>query len=94
MRASESFTLVLEPPASAEALAQLEVLGEEPAAHDQARKREATASARRMAKRAAYMDVVGQRNDSSFFAGVFALVLAAPVGILVYAWQHNWLLRF
>lgn len=98
LRALPSVSLVLQPgacgpdplivtesgPAGAEAAAG-------PAAEEAESCALPTASQRRTAKRAAYMEVVAKRSDSSFFAALAAGVLATPAAILLWASNTGWL---
>lgn len=50
-----------------------------------------TASQRRTAKREAYLEVVGKRDDTRFFSLLFAGVLAVPLCVLFVASRFGWL---
>lgn len=50
-------------------------------------------SARRNARRQAYLDKVGKRNDSGFFSVLLLGILSVPLTILLVAWQNGFLLK-
>jgi hypothetical protein len=50
-------------------------------------------SARRSARRQAYLDKVGRRNDSGFFSVLLLGILSVPLTILLVAWQNGFLLK-
>ena len=76
-------------PASRPGLTVAEALQEQYAAQD--RGALPTASERRIKKREAYMEVVGQRDDTKFFASFALVVLSVPFIILAFAWANGWL---
>ena len=76
-------------PASRPGLTVAEALQEQYEAQD--RGALPTASERRIKKREAYMEVVGQRDDTKFFATFAAVMLSVPLLILAYAAASGWL---
>lgn len=50
-------------------------------------------SARRNARRQAYLYKVGKRNDSGFFSVLLLGILSVPLTILLVAWQNGFLLK-
>jgi hypothetical protein len=50
------------------------------------------ADLRRTKKREAYLEEVGKRNDTPFFAAAFAAVLSTPLIILAVAAANGWLM--
>lgn len=90
LRASQAGQALAAVPAARPGLTVAEALEEVYAAQD--RGALPTVSERRIKKREAYMEEVGKRNDSGFFATFAAVVLSTPLIILAVAAANGWLM--